>query len=177
MGYTVTLAEITSLSGGEICAFMFRATNSEGKSSDSAIFSAAFADAVSTVNTPTKLAAESSQTSITISWDEVASTQLPGGAVTGYRVYMRKANGGEKIVVYEKNNLKSVRKYTASQLVTEQEYIFSVQAYQYNGWAAESTEVTIKACGKPSLLYPPTIVTPSSTKFELQWDPPVSCGG
>ena len=177
MSYTVPLADIASLSGGEICAFMFRAINAEGNYADSAFFSAAFADEVTTVNTPTKVNDESSQTSITISWDEATSTQLPGGQVRGYRVYMRKADGGEKTIVYEKNNLKTVRSYTATGLETAEEYIFSVQVYQYNGWTAESSEVTIRACGAPSLLYPPTLISESSTQFELQWEPPVSCGG
>jgi hypothetical protein len=177
MTYDVTTAEITSLTGGEICSFKFRAINAVGYYADSSVFSAAMADAISTINAPTKVDDESSQTSITISWAAPSGTQAPGGNVRGYRVYMRKADGGEKTVVYEKTNLKSVTKYTASGLETGEEYIFSVQVYQFNGWAVESSETTIKACGSPSLLYPPTLISASSTQFELQWEPPVSCGG
>ncbi len=177
MAYTVTLAEIATLSGGEICAFKFRAINAEGYYADSTIISAAFANTATKPNVPTKVDSESSQTSITVMWDEVTSTQTPGGTIRGYRLYMRKANGGEKTIVYQKTNLKSIRKFTATGLEAGQEYIFSVQAYQFNGWTEESDSTTIKACGAPSLLYPPTLVSASSTQFELQWEPPLSCGG
>lgn len=173
MSHSVAIGDISGLSGGEICAFMLRATNAEGQSADSAIFSAAFADVQTTVSTPVKDSSLSTRTSITISWAEVAGTQAPGGSVTGYRVYMRKVNGGSKEIVYERTNLKSVTSYTTDDLESGEEYIFSIQAYQYNGWTAESTEVTLKACGAPTLLDPPVLVAPSSTQFELQWSPPM----
>ena len=37
-----------------------------------------------------------------------AGNQRPGGNIFGIRLYMHKANGGEKQVVYESQNLKSV---------------------------------------------------------------------
>lgn len=144
MSYDVTTAEITSLTGGEICSFKFRAINGEGYFADSSIFSAAMADEITTISAPTKVDEESSQSSITITWDAPSGTQAPGGNVRGYRVYMRKADGGEKTLVYEKPNIRTVTKYTATGLESAEEYIFSVQVYQFNGWAAESSETSIK---------------------------------
>ena len=172
--YTVTLAEIASLSGGEICAFKLRAIDADGNYADSSILSVAFADKAAKPNAPYKVVSDSTQTSITVAWDEVVGTQTPGGEIRGYRLYMRKANGGEKKIVYERLNLKSIRKFTLTELNTGEEYIFSVQAYQLNGFTDESDSTSIKVCGQPELLYPPVLTYASSTKFELQWEPPLS---
>lgn len=175
MGYSVAISEIPSLTGGEICTWRFRATNSEGYYEDSGITIAAFADTASKPSAPYAVAI--TETSITITWDAVAGTQSPGGNIRGYRVYMRKVNGGEKSIVYEKLSLSSTRTYTASGLETGAEYDFSVQAYQLNGFTEESDPVTLKACGVPSILYPPRLVSGSATQLALKWDPPLSCGG
>ena len=177
MQYSVSTSEITTLSGGEICTFKTRAVNMNGYSANSTVFSAAMADEASAPNAPYKVHDESTNTSITIQWDAPAGTQIPGGNILGYRLYMRKANGGEKQIVYEKQNLKSVRKYTATSLETGEGYVFSVQAYQFNKYTNESPEVTVYACTSPTLLDPPTLASSNNTHIDLQWKAPVYCGG
>ena len=177
MQYSVTTGEITTLTGGEICTFKTKATNMDGNSAESTIFSAAMADQASAPNAPYKVYDESTNTSITVQWDAPAGTQQPGGDILGYRLYMRKANGGEKQVVYQNKNLKSVRTYTTTGLETGERYIFSVQAYQYNGYTNESSEVIIYACASPTLLGPPSLVSSNNTQINLKWQAPDYFGG
>lgn len=175
--YSVTTAEFPTLAGGEICAFKYRVINEEGHYADSTIVRVAMADSALAPNAPYKVIDESTETSITVQWDAPTSTQLPGGKILGYRLYMRKANGGSKSIVYENLALNSKRKFTVSNLEAGESYVFSVDAYQFNGFTGESDEVTIYACEKPSLLFAPILVDSDSTFMTLQWSPPLSCGG
>lgn len=178
--HTATITELStdtglSITSGMICGFSLRAINSQGYYADSDVFIAAIANQASAPTAPTKV--ESSSSHITVTWSEVSSTESPGGDIRGYRLYMRKTNGGDKQIIYQNLNLKSVREYTATGLEAGQEYTFSVQAYQLNGFTDEGPSETFKTCGEPSYLYPPILLSASTTEFELQWEPPLSCGG
>lgn len=173
---------------GKICTFMFRAINNEGLYADSAQFTVAFAnvatqtivqrDVISPAVAPDALSKLSSTTSqITVQWDQVAPTETPGGFIKGYRLYMRKINGGKQHVAYENRNLNSVRQYTATNLTAGDEYVFTLQAYQTNGFTEDLDSITLKVCAQPSYLYPPELINVDTTQMELQWEPPLSCGG
>jgi len=88
-GFTVTMVVATeSMTAGLTYEFAFRAVNSVGTSDFSGIVAYTVADKPAAPAAPSKSDPDSTRTSITILWTSSADTQLPGGAITGYYVYM-----------------------------------------------------------------------------------------
>lgn len=91
---------------GTIYQFKWRCANLErGHSDFSEILSAAVIGKPATPSAPTVDYTQSNSTSLYVQWTLVADGTLPGGKITGYKLYMDDGYGGNFRVIYNTVNI------------------------------------------------------------------------
>jgi hypothetical protein len=96
--HTVVLAA-ESMTSGLYYQFVYRATNSQGVSADSAVVTFPIADAPAQPASAPALVV-SSKTAITVSWEKATDTQTPAGTITGHYLYMDDGAQGDFDLVF-----------------------------------------------------------------------------
>ena len=89
------LATETSLNQGKIYRIKYLAKNEMGSSEFSDLISVSFSDLPAQPSAPTKNIELSTDTKLVIDWDLVANTQLPGGLISNYRIFMDSNTSGD----------------------------------------------------------------------------------
>ena len=166
-----------SLVAGSIYYIRSRAQNAFAFSEASEAIAVGLASLPAAPASLTKVVAESTATYITLEWAQSADTELP---VLGYLLSMRDSLAGADSfqVAYNGTNYPNVRKFTvAAGAVSGGEYIFKVQALNFNGPGLASTEVKYYICVSPSILSPPILEAVTKTTMTLKWAPPATDGG
>ena len=110
--HTVTAAD-DLLVASTIYKFRYLAVNAYGESDLSDEVNAGVSSFPAKPNTVRKVAAESSETSITLEWDASADTELP---VLGYLISVNDGIDVEYVQIYDGFNYPNVRKFLASGL-------------------------------------------------------------
>jgi len=80
---------------GKIYRFKVRSHNEKGYSEFSPVVSAAYADHPDQPTPPSKILYLSTKTSIALEWPLNTNRHLPGGAVTGYKLYVDDGLNGD----------------------------------------------------------------------------------
>jgi hypothetical protein len=119
----------------------------------------------------------SSETSITISWNALATIDDGGSSITGYRVYMNDIITDNWILVYDGSNYPSILVYLQTGLTEGSTYRFEVTALNAVGESAPSPSASFIAASYPSAPGQPQLVTSNSTSIEITWNPPSDNGG
>lgn len=163
-----------AIAPGTIYKFQYRARNNYGPSDFSDEVEAGVSAFPTAPAAPTKIAADSGTTFITLQWASVADPLLP---VIGYVLNIDDGFGGDKKVIYDGSNQPNVLQYTASGLITGLSYTFTVQAVNYNGLGAESPEAEFIICVAPVNFDPPYLISSTKTTLTLGWKAPSSNGG
>jgi hypothetical protein len=102
-----------AMTAGKVYKFKYTAVNERGNSLDSDTVRFSLCDMPLAPAVPTKDKTQSSLSSIYLTWNAVADTQLPGGSVTGYKLYMKKITDASFTLVYNGENRKTVRTFLA----------------------------------------------------------------
>lgn len=166
-----------SLVAGSIYFIRSRAQNAFAFSEASEAIAVGLASLPAAPASLTKVVAESTAAYITLEWAKSADTELP---VLGYLLSMRDslAGAGTFQVAYNGTDYPNVRKFTvADGAVSGREYIFKVQALNFNGPGSASAEVKYYICVSPSVLSPPILEAVTKTTMTLKWAPPATDGG
>jgi len=126
--------------------FRYTATNSVGTSefSDESVFALAALPLAPTA--PVKNAAQSTLTSIYVTWPLVADADVN---TLGYRLYMDSGNDGNFSMVMDGNRLPGVNYYNATSLATSHSYQFKVSAINFNGEGPTSPSALYYSCLAP----------------------------
>lgn len=90
-----------------------------------------------------------------------------------YVLYVDDGNG----VFFREAYRGSLPYTTVSGLTPGREYSFKVQARNWNGYGANSTEVRLYSCVQPSSVPVPTLVAQNKTAVTLRWSEPLDKGG
>ncbi len=119
MSSIVTLDTTTDpgLSLGKVYRFIVRSHNVKGYSEYSPVVSAAFADLPAKPAAPTKITYLSTKTSIAVEWVLNTDVQLPGGAVTGYKLLIDDGLNGDFREVFYGKNVPSMHQFIVSDLI------------------------------------------------------------
>jgi hypothetical protein len=152
-----------------IYRFRTRAQNALGFSDYSEVLSVAMADLPDQANTPTKITALSSNTSLAITWVSNTNHDLPGGEVTGYKIFMDDGLNGDFQEVFYAKNVPTLTEYIAYNLVPQRPYRVRIQAENFNGFGPLSNIATFWTCSAPSNLAPPRFVSSTSTSMTISW--------
>ena len=116
--------------------------------------SAAYADHPDKPAQPTKILSLSTKTSLAIEWALNTNYHLPGGTVTGYKVFVDDGLNGEFREVFYGKNVPSLHELIIPDLVQQRPYRFRVQAENFNGFGPMSDIITHWTCLPPSQLDP-----------------------
>lgn len=68
-------------------------------------------------NTPTKIASLTSNSSIAFNWSPNTDYDLPGGKVTGYKIYMDNGLNGDFKEIYYAKNVPTLNEYIVYNLI------------------------------------------------------------
>ena len=98
--FNIDLVEETDLVQGRVYRIRYLAKNEMGSSEFSDMISAAFCDLPPQPSAPTKNLELSTDTRLVIDWDFVSDTELPGGLITNYRVFMDTNISGDFVELY-----------------------------------------------------------------------------
>ena len=101
----------TGLVIGLIYRFKVRSHNVKGYSQFSPVASAAYANHPDKPTAPSKILTLSSKTSIAIEWPLNTDHHLPGGAVTGYKVFVDDGLNGDFIELFYGKNVPSLHEF------------------------------------------------------------------
>mmetsp|Transcript_30242 Transcript_30242/g.29561 ORF Transcript_30242/g.29561 Transcript_30242/m.29561 type:complete len:230 (+) Transcript_30242:2732-3421(+) len=107
-----------------------------------------------------------------MTWDSVVDADLP---TLGYIVQMLVESKWETI--YDASTNPDALSHTQFGLNTGEEYLFKVNAVNFNGPSDDSSILTVYACGVPSGFAAPRYVTSTQTSITIEWDPPTYDGG
>jgi hypothetical protein len=167
----------TGLVIGKVYRFKVRSHNVKGYSEFSPVASAAYADHPDKPAQPTKILSLSTKTSIAIEWALNTNHHLPGGAVTGYKVFVDDGLNGDFTEVFYGKNVPSLHELIAADLVQQRPYRFRIQAENFNGFGAMSDIITHWTCLPPSKLDPVEKVYSTSSSMMVRWQAPKDDGG
>lgn len=174
--FVMELALETALEQGKIYRIKYLAKNEIGPSEFSDLISVSFSDLPSKPSTPTKNISLSTDVKLVIDWDFVADTQLPGGLITNYRIFMDNGDiSGDFREIYTASS--SLKQFSVGNLKRGTLYRFKVQAKNFNGWGEASDIGAFYTCVKPSGLDIVTIIGTTSDSMTLQWKEPKNDGG
>jgi hypothetical protein len=90
-------------------------------------------------NKPTKISSLSSSTSLAFSWIGNTDYALPGGKVSGYKIYMDNGLNGDFVEIYYGKNVPNIREYIATRLEPQRPYRIRIQAENFNGFEISQT--------------------------------------
>jgi len=107
---------------GKIYRFKVRSHNVKGYSEFSPVASAAFADLPDKPAQPTKILYLSTKTSIAIEWVLNTNRHMPGGAVTGYKVFVDDGLNGDFNEVFYGKNVPSLHEFIVANLTQQRPY-------------------------------------------------------
>ena len=93
--YTLDSAIDSTLIAGKIYRFYTLALNAKGYSDPSSIVSASMVNLPDKANTPTKIMSLSTSNTLAFSWVGNQDSELPGGAITGYKIWMDNGMNGD----------------------------------------------------------------------------------
>ena len=162
-----------SLVAGTTYKFTLKAVNKFGSSGKSQYVLAALGTYQNQPNAPTKIESQSTQTSITIQWDE--SPTVYTTPITGYMIYGDNGTGG-KFLLYDGSNQPNVLTHTFGGLVTGLPYQFAVAALNINGESLQSSSSEIYACNVSSNFSAPVKISTSKTSITIGWEAPQNNG-
>jgi len=180
--FTIEQATETALVSGLIYRLKTRAINAVGASDYTGTTSIALADLPGEANAPAKIQALSTESKLVLSWAPPASSDSPGGDVTGYRLEMDDGLGGDYEVIYDGNNAPSLTTYVvggsagAHPLAAGRPYRFRLTARAFNGLAGTSPVAVIYACTAPRDLPAPRLESVTAEALVLVWAEPLSAG-
>lgn len=137
--------------------------------------SVAFSDLPAQPTVPTKNAELSTETKLVIEWDLVSDTQIPGGAITNYRILMDNDTSGDFKEIYSASA--SLKQFAVDGLIRGAIYRFKIQARNFNGWGPESQVALFYACVRPSVPAIPILTATSASTMTLEWKTPSNDGG
>ena len=176
-GFLVSITDLSleSMTAGLFYQFSFKAVNKVDESDLSHILTVSVADYP---EAPTGLSrVKSSESTISLAWDETSDTQLPAGLITGYHLWMDNGLHGNFELVYNGEGVPTVLQYMATDLVTGRPYRFYVTAWNHVGESPTSDLALIYACAEPSGLAAPIKIDISKTSVTIQWTEPTNNGG
>ena len=172
---TIDGSDPTALQPGNFYRFRSSATNSAGFTSYSFELRIAAAELpAKPSSSPEWVESLSSLTSIAVSWEDVAATQI---ATTGYKLFRDGGNDGNYSLIYDGTNRPGQRTYVSSELETGIYYNFKVLAMNFNGEGEESDIALIPACLPPSQISAPVYSSGTSSSIVLDWSAPDNLGG
>jgi hypothetical protein len=158
---------------GQIYKFIYRAYNSYGYSDFSEELNAAVGSFPAKNNPVRRVRATTH--SLTLEWDQSAATELP---VLGYRLNMNDGLGGSEMKPVFNSVPANVLSFTVSNLQTAREYLFTVEAFNYNGYdGVQSDAIGFIVCVEPSGLNKAKWTSISRTTITLEWTAPDNDGG
>jgi len=138
------------LSLGLIYRFKVRSHNVKGYSEFSPVVSAAYADHPDKPAQPLKILALSSKTSIAVEWPLNTNHHMPGGAVTGYKLFVDDGLNGDFVEIFYGRKVPSMHEYLVQNLTSQRPYRFRVQAENFNGFGPMSDIITHWTCLPPA---------------------------
>lgn len=170
---------------GTIYKFRTRAENAlgstYGQSDPSDVTLVALISVPAAVPTPQRVEADSTTTSITISWTDMQPvTATDGATITGYRVYAAQGQSSIYTLVHDGAGFPQTMRTTLKGLTTGTVWDFKVSAINFNGEGAQSaTALRTYACVAPSGVPAPIrdVVLSTDTSMTLDWLAPTSNGG
>ena len=175
--FEITTVQGVALTRGLVYRIKQRAQNVIGFSEFSTIVEAAAVNVPPKVSSIRKVAALSSDSSITVEWDKpfVDAAELPGGRLTHYQLYMDDGLFGNFTLVNTEPT--TVRQMTLNALAKGRAYRFKVTAFNYNGAGEFSDSYLFNACANPSHLSAPTLKSTTESTLTLEWSEPLENGG
>jgi|LauGreDrversion4_2_1035121.scaffolds.fasta_scaffold01782_4 hypothetical protein len=150
---------------GTIYRFVLVATNAFGDSDQSLETRVALGNLPTKPNPPFKIETLSTNSTIAIGWDRVASDD--GIPVLGYILQMDDGFNGDFKTIYDGNKDPITNNFVTSQLTIGLNYRFRVAAVNYNGDSAYSNIVPIFACLVPSKIPQPKRINQSTTSITI----------
>jgi titin len=172
---TIDGADASALQPGQFYRFRSYATNSASFTGYSYELRIAAAQLPSQPSSgPEWVESLSTITSIGVTWDAIANTEID---TTGYKLYRDGGNDGEFELVYNGVNRPGRRTFVSENLTQGTYYRFKYSALNFNGEGTESDEVLIPACLSPSGLSSPVFTSGTSTTITLEWSAPTYLGG
>jgi hypothetical protein len=75
---------------------------------------------------------------------------MPGGAVTGYKLFVDDGLNGDFVEIFYGQKVPSMHEYLVSNLTAQRPYRFRVQAENFNGFGPMSDIITHWTCIPPS---------------------------
>ena len=181
-GFTIEQSSEAFLVTGLIYRVKSLAVNEVGPSDFSAATSIALADLPSQANAPAKIVALSTQTKFVLTWAPAASTDSPGGGVTGYRLEMDDGLGGDFEIIYNGFNAPSLTSYIVGgsagshSVVEGRAYRFRLAARAFNGLGATSPVSVLYACTLPQSQPAPRLFSVAPESMVVEWGPPLHNG-
>ena len=119
---------------------------------------------------PTNVAAATSDTAITLTWED------PGdSSITGYQIQRRIVAKGERLSVIEENTGTSVTRYEDTDVTPNTKYAYRIRAINSAGTSRPSTNIEVKYLIDESI---PQNLTAESRHYRmyLNWDAPSYSG-
>ena len=128
-------------------------------------------------NKPSKIQAMSSNTTLAFTWVLNTDHDLPGGQVTGYKIWMDDGMNGDFREVFYAKNVPTFSEYIAYNLRPQRPYRVRIQAENFNGFGPLSDIETMYTCVPPTGMAPPKMVSTTSTSMTINWTEPLNNGG
>jgi hypothetical protein len=169
---TGTISE--SLVAGARYRLAVKAVNAFGTSEASEELRVALGRLPAQPSAPGKVEADSSQTTIMLSWTESAA--IDSLDIEGYTLYMDDGYHGPLVQLYNGRIFPQTLRYLATGLTTGLPYRFSLTAHNLNGASPQSTSVTVYACLRPSGLEAPRVTSTTRTTIGIIWGEPAANG-
>lgn len=162
-------AAAESLTAGKLYRFRFKSKNYLGYSDFSDSLIVGLGSLPSKPQAPTKVVAESSDTSIAMVWTPLSSETLE---VSSYLLYMDDGLGVHFSIVYNGTLTEQV----VTNLSPGISYTFYVAALNFNGQGPRSDKAMYRSCVQPSGVLAPELVISTSTTAYLRWTQPKDGG-
>jgi len=173
--FVIDNTEEIDLVSGKIYRITYLAVNEMGDSPYADVVSVAMSDPPVKPSPPSKIDALSSKTRMTVEWTAVSDTQLPGGAIMFYNLFIDDGNNG-LFVLYSYASA-SLTQIQINGLKPGRAYRLKVQAINFNGAHEESDPVVLYTCTPPTHLSHPVFTGTTSTSLGLRWSEPTDNGG
>ena len=167
VGYT-----ITSITSGTVYRIGVIAVNEAGSSNLSQLGVFEASPSPSPPASLTKVEAQSSETTIALSWPKQSAISTPNG----YIVVMALEGSGDYKTVWDGTGLPQTLSWIVSGLKVGQQYSFKIMSVRFNGAGTESTTYSFYSWVAPSGFAAPTGVG-SSTSITITWTEPQNNGG
>ena len=175
---TCSIGTAQGLTTGRIYKFRHTVTNIYGTSDYSDVLSVGLVTKPSAVTGLARVDSLSTKTSIGLTWDLIADSNSPAGVIRGYRVYMINPSiSNSQTLVYDGYGFSKTNIFVVPNLITSQEYRFTVSAIDFNGEGDKSAEFTIFACVAPSGVPRPQRVSSTTTQIVIKWGGVSDTGG